>query len=98
MLRRRVMMSTARHPRTSLRVTASTFFLTLALLALPAGAVGGPFVTFESGQVRPLALSPDGTRLFAVNTPDDALEIFDVGLAGLTHLGSVPVGMEPVAV
>ncbi|HSK04525.1 MAG TPA: hypothetical protein VK932_24890, partial [Kofleriaceae bacterium] len=29
------------------------------------------FTTFESGQVRPLALSPDGKLLFAVNTPDN---------------------------
>ena len=43
------------------------------------------FVTFESGQVRPLALSPDGTRLFAVNTPDNQLEIFNVGTGGLTQ-------------
>src|SRR5262249_56077832 len=62
------------------------------------GAAGATFVEFESGQVRPLALSPDGTRLFAVNTPDDQLEIFSVGGGGLTHVGSVPVGMEPVAV
>ena len=46
-----------------------------AILAAPARA---DFVAFESGQVRPLALSPDGTRLFAVNTPDNRLEIFDV--------------------
>jgi 6-phosphogluconolactonase (cycloisomerase 2 family) len=36
------------------------------------------FTTFESGQVRPLALSPDGTTLYAVNAPDGRLEIFDV--------------------
>src|SRR5262249_17318808 len=66
--------------------------------ALASGSPDGSFVNFESGQVRPLALSPDGTRLFAVNTPDDRLEIFDVGAAGLTHTGSVPVGLEPVAV
>ena len=57
------------------------------------------FVTFESGQVRPLALSPDGARLFAVNTPDNRLEIFDVDAGGaLTHAGMVAVGLEPVAV
>jgi hypothetical protein len=56
------------------------------------------FVTFESGQVRPLALSPNGARLFAVNTPDGRLEIFDVDASGLHHSGSVAVGMEPVAV
>ena len=70
-----------------------------ALLVAVAGpAAGQSFVTFESGQVRPLALAPDGTRLFAVNTPDARLEIFDVDDAGLRHTGSVPVGLEPVAV
>jgi len=56
------------------------------------------FVTFETGLVRPLALSPDGTELYAVNTPDGLLEIFDVDAGGITHTGSVQVGMEPVAV
>jgi YVTN family beta-propeller protein len=56
------------------------------------------FVAFESGQVRPLAMSPDGSRLFVVNTPDNRLEIFAVDAAGLTLIDSVPVGMEPVAV
>jgi DNA-binding beta-propeller fold protein YncE len=58
----------------------------------------GSFTTFESGQVRPLAISPDRSRLFAVNTPGGTLEVFDVGAGGLTHALSVPVGMEPVAV
>jgi DNA-binding beta-propeller fold protein YncE len=70
----------------------------VVLLSCVVPARAGSFVTFESGQVRPLALSADGTRLFAVNTPDDRLEIFGVDAAGLTHLGSVPVGLEPVAV
>src|SRR5262245_54640880 len=58
------------------------------------------FTTFESGQVRPMAMSPDGTHLFAVNTPDDSLEIFAVSAldGSLTHEASVPVGLEPVAV
>jgi DNA-binding beta-propeller fold protein YncE len=56
------------------------------------------FVNFESGPVRPLALSPDGTRLFVANTPDNRLEIFNVGAGGIVHASSVPVGMEPVAV
>jgi len=61
-------------------------------------AHAGSFVTFESGQVRPLTMSPDGTRLFAVNTPDNRLEIFAVGAGGITHSGSVAVGLEPVAI
>ncbi len=63
------------------------------------GAQAQPsFYAFESGHVRPLALSPDGSRLYAVNTPDNRLEIFTVSPGGLSHLGAVPVGMEPVAV
>jgi len=56
------------------------------------------FVEFESGPVRPVALSADGTQLFVVNIPDNRLEIFDVTPGGLVHSNSVPVGMEPVAV
>ncbi len=56
------------------------------------------FYAFESGHVRPLALSPDGSRLYAVNTPDNRLEVFAVSPDGLIHLEAVPVGMEPVAV
>ena len=68
-----------------------------AFLALPLAAHAA-FVTFETGQVRPLALSSDGSRLYAVNTPDNQLEIFAVGTAALTHVASVPVGLEPCAV
>jgi DNA-binding beta-propeller fold protein YncE len=56
------------------------------------------FTVFESGQVRPLALSPSGRYLVAVNTPDNHLEIFEVADGGLVHRHSVPVGLEPVAV
>ena len=57
------------------------------------------FVAFESGQVRPVARTPNGFYLGAVNTPDNRLEIFFVGFTGeLIHLMSVPVGMEPVSV
>ena len=68
-----------------------------ALSFLP--AYSDSFVSFETGQVRPLALSPDGKRLFALNTPDNRLEIFAIGGSkGLIHTGSVAVGLEPVAV
>jgi len=59
---------------------------------------GGPFVEFETGQVRPIATSPGGARLFAVNTPDNTLEIFGVTPEGITLQARVPVGLEPVAV
>ena len=73
----------------------------LAILCVTAASPAlsrSSFTLFESGQVRPLALSPDGKHLFAVNTPDNRLEIFGVNKHGLKHVGSVPVGLEPVAV
>ncbi|MCX2978452.1 hypothetical protein EYC82_13885 [Halieaceae bacterium IMCC11814] len=45
-----------------------------------------------------MALTPDGSTLLAVNTPDNQLEVFSVTAAGLTHVDSIPVGMEPVSV
>jgi hypothetical protein len=76
------------------------FFAVLAtLLTASAPASSTPsFTLFESGHVRPLALSPNKSLLFAVNTPDNRLEVFHVGNQGLTHRFSVPVGLEPVAV
>jgi DNA-binding beta-propeller fold protein YncE len=56
------------------------------------------FTAFESGQVRPLALSPDGQYLYATNTPDNRLEIFRVQPGGLQSVASVVTGLEPVAV
>ncbi len=43
-------------------------------------------------------MSGDGSRLFAANTPDNTLEIFDISAGGISHAGSVAVGMEPIAV
>ncbi|HEX4309212.1 MAG TPA: hypothetical protein VHZ25_04240 [Acidobacteriaceae bacterium] len=61
--------------------------------------VAGPnFVEFESGQVRPLALSADGNTLFAVNTPNGTLEVFSLASGYPTFEYRVPVGLEPVAV
>src|SRR4051812_16443416 len=69
---------------------------TAAITPLPAS--GNAYTLFESGQVRPLALSPNGKLLFAANTPDNRLEIYKVKKNTLDHLASVPVGIEPVAV
>src|SRR2546422_8360507 len=81
--------------RRVIRLGRSFLLLAVALSAAPAAA---SFVTFETGQVRPLAFSPDGSQLFAVNTPDDRLEIFSLAGGNLTHTGTVPVGLEPCAV
>jgi DNA-binding beta-propeller fold protein YncE len=56
------------------------------------------FTAFESGQVRPLGITPDKKFLLAVNTPDAKLEIFKIMPNGLDYRTSVPVGLEPVSV
>jgi len=56
------------------------------------------FVTFESGQVRPLAWSSDGSRLFVTNTPANSLDIYSVSEDSFNLDASVAVGLEPVAV
>ncbi|MEY4766427.1 MAG: hypothetical protein RI907_3100, partial [Pseudomonadota bacterium] len=72
----------------------STLGLGLAVSAHAAG----DYAEFESGHVRPLAMSADGTQLFAVNTPNGTLDIFNINGTSLTLVTRVPVGLEPVAV
>ncbi len=80
------------------------FVLMCAFLLAGAAAPGTPppatrnFVAFESGPVRPMAMSPDGNKLFVVNTPSSTLEVFDITATGLVLTARVPVGLEPVAV
>ena len=87
----------AGHRRRNRALRTASAFLILLIVAGATHAVD--FIAFESGPVRPLALSPDGSLLFVTNTPDNHLEVFTVGDSGtLAHRASVPVGMEPVAV
>lgn len=73
--------------------------LTMLFVSATAHPAAAAFTTFESGPVRPLALAPSGSQLFACNTPDNRLEVFDIGSGGsLSLAASVPVGLEPVAV
>ena len=58
----------------------------------------GTVSVFESGPVRPIALSADGQRLFVTNRPAHCLEIYAVEGDTLRLASSVAVGLEPVAV
>jgi YVTN family beta-propeller protein len=73
-----------------------------ACLAAAAVCVSGAFaayVNFEASQVHPIALTPSGAKLLAVNTPDGTLEVFTVDGAGnLVFDATIPVGLEPVTV
>lgn len=67
---------------------------------------GGPpapvpvgFANFEPAQTNPIRLSSDGTRLFAVNTPNNSLSVFDVTQPrDPVLLAEIPVGIGPVSV
>ena len=93
-------------PSSNRRVKHLSFqgkFLILTLLLTTSLFSGGLFAgerytLFEAGQVRPLALSNDGNTLFAVNTPDNRLEAYEIKDDNLVHKGSVLVGIEPVAI
>jgi DNA-binding beta-propeller fold protein YncE len=95
------MKPTSPMPATEARAFSGAFATlvgTLALCLAPAPGIAETFPIFESGHVRPAALSADGRQLYVVNTPDARLEVFRVTRRGLRHLGSVRVGLEPVAV
>src|ERR1043166_4775605 len=61
-------------------------------------AQSAPFKNFEAPQIHPLAMTPDGTRLLVVNTPNGTLSVFYVAGSTLTLMAEVPVGLEPVSV
>src|SRR5437764_8188154 len=77
------------------------FFQRIAVMILFFGGVSahGGYVNFEGKQTSPVRLSADGTRLFAVNTPDARLSVFDVSQPSNPRLlAEIPVGIEPVSV
>src|SRR2546421_5204904 len=74
---------------------------TIALICCGLGLVPvqATYINFEGKQTNPIRLSPDGTRLFAVNTPDARLSVFDVTQPSNPRLiAEIPVGVEPVSV
>jgi hypothetical protein len=57
------------------------------------------FVNFEGAQTNPIRMSADGTRLFALNTPDARVSVFDLtNPAAPSLIVEIPVGIEPVSV
>ncbi|PLW70915.1 hypothetical protein [Pseudohalioglobus lutimaris] len=66
--------------------------------SLTADDAPGTYTLFESGPVRPVALSEDGARLLVANAPANCLEIYAVSDQGFALESTVMVGLEPVAV
>ena len=93
----------------SLRIVLTTlliFSLSALWLASGAGFTGvsaqfnppAAFKNFESPQVHPLAMTPDGTRLLAVNSPNASLSVFQLVSGTPVLSAEIPVGLEPVSV
>ena len=61
-------------------------------------AAPGSYALFESGPVRPVAISPDGSRIAVANAPAACLEVYFVSDEGFALDATVMVGLEPVAV
>jgi DNA-binding beta-propeller fold protein YncE len=78
--------------------TPRSWAVTLAVLTVPGPVAAAESLVFESGPVRPVALTPDAALLAVTNLPDGSLELLDVDEIGLVHRCSVAVGIDPVAV
>ncbi len=62
------------------------------------GESGPAFVNWETPHVHPLDITPDRTRLLAVNTADNRLEVFRIITGTPDPVASIPVGLDPVSV
>ena len=75
------------------------YYLICLLLLVTAQAQ--EFIQFEGRQTHPIQLSADGQRLFALNTPDGRLSVFDVSNVANPQpilIAEIPVGLEPVSI
>ncbi len=79
-------------------VCAGALLLLLGAAAAHAQVPSNAFVNFEARQTNPIRLSPDGNRLFAVNSPDARLSVFDLTQTPPVLVSEIPVGIEPVSV
>jgi YVTN family beta-propeller protein len=53
---------------------------------------------FEARQVHPLAMTPDGTRLVAVDSANACITVFNLSSGTPVRLSQLPVGLEPASV
>ncbi|HEX5752970.1 MAG TPA: YncE family protein [Archangium sp.] len=84
-----------------MRRGAKAVFLSAALMVLGAERAQAQtaYEHFESPQVHPARLTPDGTKLLVANTADSRLSVFNVSNPRSPALmAEIPVGLEPVSV
>lgn len=56
------------------------------------------FINYETAHCHPIDITPDGTKLLAVNTANYSLEVFDLTQSSLQQIATIPVGVDPVTV
>lgn len=79
------------------RLLVIAFICASAITCAQAGSLA--YANFEASQTNPIRLSSDGTRLFAVNTANSSLSVFDVTTpTSPSLLVEIPVGLGPVSV
>src|SRR6185295_6953155 len=82
-----------------MRNTTTKSLVASALITAVAGASAQTYVNFEGKQTNLIRVSADGTRLFAVNTSDARVSVFDLGDFGNPRrIAEILVGVEPVSV
>ena len=89
-------MNSALHATAS--VARSLLFAAAITTACATASAQTTFVNYESPQVHPIDVTPDGLTLLAVNTADGVLEVFDVVNGLPVRRGAVAVGVDPVSV
>ncbi len=79
---------------------ATLVIITWALLGVSGRAEAQTgYEHFESPQVHPVRLTPDGTKLLVTNTADSRLSVFELSSPASPVLSAeIPVGLEPVSV
>jgi DNA-binding beta-propeller fold protein YncE len=83
----------------TMRNTTAKNLVMSALISAVTGAGAQNYVNFEGKQTNPIRVSADGARLFAANTPDTRVSVFDLGdPANPRRIAEIPVGLEPVSV
>ena len=88
-----------------MRLRRVSHFCCLLLLAFGGARAslfghGLPDGRFEGRHTHSIGLTPDGTRLLALNTPDGRLSVFNITNAANPApvlIAEIPVGLEPVA-
>lgn len=89
-------------PRTKPFLLILAFLVALAAILpflVATHASGTGYANFEPAETNPIRLSADATRLFAVNSANNSLSVFDVTQpSNPVLLSEIPVGVGPVSV